>query len=53
MKIERQILQFQDITEKPLIQKPTSEEVVNFLGLIKEKRDRQKIKSNVKRFLKW
>lgn len=52
-KIERQVLQYQDISEKPLSQKPTQEDLTNFLSLIKEKRDRQKLKVNIKRFLKW
>lgn len=52
-KIERQVLQFQDVIEKPLSQKPTATEVACFLSLIKDKRDRQKIKCNIKRFLKW
>lgn len=53
VKIERQLLYFVDIIEKQLNQKPTLEELEHFLGLLKDKRDRQKLKANIKRFLKW
>ncbi len=41
------------ITGFPLNQKPTIEELTGFLALIKEKRDRQKIKAYTKKYVKW